>query len=65
MSQTLKLEDNHHNTIGYVIVESNGDKKLEDKHHNTLGYYKKSSDRTEDNHHNTVGHGDILTSLLK
>ena len=65
MSTTQKLEDSHHRTIGYVIIESNGDKKLEDDHHRTLGYYKKSSDKTEDAHHRTVGHGDILTTLLK
>lgn len=64
MSQTVKLEDRQHRTIGYVIIENNGDKKLEDRLHRTLGYYRKSTDKTEDKNHRTVGHGDILTSLL-
>lgn len=64
MSQTISLQDRFHNTIGYVVIESNGDKTLKDRLHNTLGYYKKSSNITQDRLHNTVGYGDILTSLL-
>ncbi len=64
MANSERLEDRYHNCIGYLTIESNGDRKIEDRYHNPLGYYKKSSNRTEDRYHNVVGYGDILASLL-
>jgi len=59
------LKDNRFRIIGYIDIDSNGDKTLRDSNFMILGYYKKKSDVTKDSHFMTIGKGDILTSLLK
>ena len=63
--ERITLKDKNFRIIGYVEIESNGDKKLKDSSFRILGYYQKSTDTTKDSSFKIVGHGDILTTLLK
>ena len=63
--ERITLKDSHYRIIGYVEINSNGDKTLKDEHYRIRGYYQKSTDTTKDEHYSIVGHGDILTTLLR
>ena len=63
--ERVTLKDARFRIIGYVDVESNGNKTLRNEKFQILGYYKKNLDVTQDARFMTVGRGDILTSLLR
>lgn len=63
--ERITLKDSNYKIIGYVEINSNGDKTLKSASYKILGYYQKSTDLTKDANYKIIGHGDILTTLLK
>ena len=63
--ERITLKDAQFRIIGYVDINSNGDKTLRNEKFQILGYYKKAQNVTQDNCFRIVGRGDILTSLLR
>lgn len=63
--ERITLKDSRFRIIGYIDVDTNGNKTLRNEKLQILGYYKKNLDVTQDARFMTVGRGDILTSLLR
>lgn len=63
--ERITLKDAQFRIIGYVDIESNGNKTLRDAQFRILGYYKANQNVTQDFSFRIVGRGDILTSLLR
>ena len=63
--ERITLKDAQFRIIGYVDIDSNGNKTLRNEKFQILGYYKKNQNITQDFHFRIVGRGDILTSLLR
>ena len=63
--ERITLKDSRFRIIGYVDIDSNGNKTLRNEKFQILGYYKANQNITQDSSFRIVGRGDILTSLLR
>ena len=63
--ERITLKDASFRIIGYVDVDSKGNKTLRNEKFQILGYYKANQNVTQDSSFRIVGRGDILTSLLR
>ena len=51
--------------MGWIQVDSNGDKKALDRAGRIVGYYKAFNNTTYDVKGRVVAHGDVVSSLIK
>lgn len=58
------LKDWRGRVIGWVEVDSWGNKKVYDFYNRLLGYYEKSTNLTKDFYRRVVGKGDLTSALI-